>query len=141
MSNLSPLPQYDFDNDESFRPKEYVKPKRKFMTREKRLEILGRTGMEEVFNLDEYQLKKIQGIIERVAVRKKTSKDYDPSLTRGQIRMLQLEELVVEENETYKKKPRDIMRSRACYSICYSGGRNATATNAFPARIGCHSLS
>ena len=103
MSNLSPLPQYDFDNDESFRPKEYVKPKRKFMTREKRLEILGRTGMEEVFNLDEYQLKKIQGIIERVAVRKKTSKDYDPSLTRGQIRMLQLEEIVVEENETYKK--------------------------------------
>lgn len=103
MNNLSPLPQYDFDDEEAFRPKEYVKPKRKFMAREKRLELLGRNEKDEAFNLDEYQLKKIQGIIERVAVRKKTSKDYDPSLTRGQIRMLQLEEMVVEENETYKK--------------------------------------
>ena len=103
MSIATPLPQYDFDDEEAFRPKEYVKPLRKFMSREKRKELLGREEKDEVFNLDEYQLKKIQGIIERVAVRKKTSRDYDPSLTRGQIRMLQLEEMVVEENETYKK--------------------------------------
>ena len=106
MSIATPLPSkksYTNDDGDEFVVKEYVKPKRKFMTRNKRLEILGRDQRDEIFNLDEYQLKKISSIVERVAVRKRTSREYDPSLTRGQIRMLQLEEMVIEENESYKK--------------------------------------
>ena len=96
-------PEMDLNDETSFRKIEHKKKSRIFTTREKRLQILGREEKAEPYNLDMYQLKKMQGIIERVAVRKKTSRDYDPSLTRSEIRMLQLEEIVVEENETYKK--------------------------------------
>jgi hypothetical protein len=108
--SVTPLPGESHDphlndlNDETIWKKvEHQKKPRIFMTREKRSQLLGRAEKAEPYNLDMYQLKKIQGIIERVAVRKKTSRDYDPSLTRSEIRMLQLEEIVVEENETYKK--------------------------------------
>lgn len=108
IHSTAPLPPHDvpernLDDASSFRKVEHKKKSRMFMTREKRSQILGRETKAEPYNLDMYQLKKIQGIIERVAVRKKTSRDYDPSLTRSEIRMLQLEEIVVEENETYKK--------------------------------------
>jgi hypothetical protein len=102
--NVPPLPaKLDLNDENSFKKVEHKKKERAFMTRETRAGLLGRDVEAESYNLDMYQLKKMQGIIERVAVRKRTSKEYDPSLSRGEIRMLQLAEMVVEENETYKK--------------------------------------
>ena len=66
--------------------------------------LLGRQDKDETFNLDTYQLNKLSGILERIAVRKKNEKEYDPSLSRNQIRLLQMEEIVVNENEEYKKQ-------------------------------------
>lgn len=100
--NLAPLPATD--DDETFVKKEYKRPDRKFMTRDTRLMLLGRQDKDETFNLDTYQLNKLSGILERIAVRKKNEKEYDPSLSRNQIRLLQMEEIVVNENEEYKKQ-------------------------------------
>jgi ankyrin repeat protein len=83
---------------------EHKKKQRVYMSTEKRHSLLGREEGKESFNLDEYQLKKLNLILERVAVRKKHEVEYDPSLSRSQIRLLQLEELIIGENAAYKAK-------------------------------------
>lgn len=101
--NVPPLPSYD-DDDGSVISVEFKRKQRIFMSAEKRHTLLGRVEGSETFNLDQYQLKKLNLILERTAVRKKHSVEYDPSLSRSQIRMLQLEELVIGENAAYKAK-------------------------------------
>lgn len=104
--NVPPLPRPDgIDEDASVTSGgEAKKKQRKFMTKDMRHKLLGRAEGAETFNLDQYQLKKLSMILERVAVRKNHEKAYDPSLSRSQIRLLQLEELVIGENEGYKAK-------------------------------------
>jgi hypothetical protein len=104
--NVPPLPRASIDDpdDSSCSSKEFKRKQRVYMSKETRHKLLGREEGVETFNLDQYQLKKLNQILERVAVRKKHEKEYDPSLTRSQIRMLQLEELVIGENQSYREK-------------------------------------
>lgn len=104
INNVPPLPEAGGEEEEDRTGKEFIKKQRTFMTKEMRHKILGRSDGAETFNLDQYQLKKLNMILERVAVRKKHEKQYDPSLSRAQIRMLELEELVVEENKSYRAR-------------------------------------
>ena len=108
ISNVPPLPEGDGnvgeDGSAPIPGAEFQRKQRVFMSAETRAKLLERDPNKEAFNLDQYQLKKLNLILERVAVRKKQSKIYDPSLTRSQIRMLELEELVIGENKAYKEK-------------------------------------
>jgi len=105
--NVPPLPHSHIDDDDDgtvTSGTEAKKKQRNFMTTDMRHKLLGREVGAETFNLDQYQLKKLSMILERVAVRKNHEKAYDPSLSRSQIRLLKLEELVIGENASYKAK-------------------------------------
>ena len=101
MSSLPPLPGED-DGEPAIT--ERKKKERVFMSVETRQKLLGRETGSETFNLDQYQLKKLNMIMERVAVRKRRAKVYDPSLSKNEIRLLELEELVIGENKAYKEQ-------------------------------------
>ena len=58
---------------------------------------------EEPFNLNSYQLKKLQNIMLRVQQRKNHQKVYDPSLSKSEIRLMQMEELIISESENYRR--------------------------------------
>ena len=88
------------EEEEGFRRRK----QRTFMSRDMRKSLLGKSSDNESFNLDEYQMKKLNMIVERVAVRKKQAKEWDPSLSSNEIRLLMMEELVIKENEGYRKK-------------------------------------
>ena len=100
--NVPPLPQGEGGDEEP--GGEAKRKQRVFMSPEVRKKLLNRPQGSESFNLDQYQLRQLNQILERVAIRKKHDKVYDPSLSRNQIRLLELEELIIGENKAYKEK-------------------------------------